>query len=58
MSRVTMKGLALSAGLGLVMAMLGAGSASAAPKKRPDLVVSAVSVSPGKVVAGGALTVR
>lgn len=47
----------LGLGLGLVMAMLGAGSASAAPKKRPDLVVSSVSVSPGKVVAGGVLKV-
>lgn len=47
----------LGLGLGLVMTMLGAGSASAAPKKRPDLVVSAVSVSPGKVVAGGVLKV-
>ncbi|MBW9208589.1 hypothetical protein KV100_02905 [Mumia sp. zg.B21] len=47
----------LGLGLGLVMTMLGAGSASAAPKKRPDLVVAAVSVTPGKVVAGGVLKV-
>lgn len=48
---------ALVLGAGLVVSVLGASPASAASKKRPDLVVSAVSVSPGKVVAGGVLKV-
>lgn len=45
-------------GLGLVASMVGAVPAHAAPKKRPDLVVKVLSVSPGEAGPGGVLRIK
>lgn len=50
--------LAVAVGIGLVASAVGPVPAQAAAKKRPDLVVSAVSVTPTRIAPGETLKVR
>lgn len=56
--RLRVRLLAVGAGLGAVTALVGAVPADAAAKKRADLIVRSVSVSPTHVGPGGLLKVK